>query len=156
MFNLNYYGAGTLIYHVKCKDEVYVFLGCRKNYPDKGLWSIPGGGWEKEDGKINGKPDYVETARRELREETGFYLSSERRNLMHKIWSVHFGKLFNFEVFVLRAVRMKVPYSYYEFSDVKWFNINKLPDKNECSMFLYEQIKSLKKFLVKKGHLSKI
>lgn len=156
MFNI-YHGAGTLIYYVSEKNDIYIFLGKRLYNPGKGLWSIPGGSWEEKDGFVDNAHDYKETARRELFEETRFILHKESKRLLEKIWDIH-AIFFNFEVFTLRAKRMKYPANVdiCEFSKVKWFNLNKLPNPNECNEFLLQQINNLKIFLKKKGHLSKI
>ena len=144
MFNFGYKGAGTLIYCIKAKDDVRVLLGRRLNNPDKGLWSIPGGGWEYRDS------DLAETARRELREETGFELSKKNKNFLKKIWSLNL-LAFKFEVFALRIKQLRLPRRSYEFSYMKWFDINVLPDPTKCNRFLYEEIDQLKRFLRNKG-----
>ena len=144
MFKFGYKGAGTLIYYIKSKTEVKVLLGRRLNNPDKGLWSIPGGGWEHRDG------DLAETARREMWEETGFNLPKKNKNFLKRIWSFDIIA-FKFEVFALRMKKPLLPKRAYEFSYVKWFDINKLPDVHKCNRFLYEEVDQLKKFLQNKG-----
>lgn len=155
MFNFSYQGAGTLIYYVKNKDDVYVLLGKRSNNPDKDLWSIPGGGWEYKDVDDSGKLDYRETARRELIEETGFILPKDSKKLLVNIWNIDI-LMFKFVVYALRITKQKLPIQYNEFTQMKWFNINDIPKSEECNRFIHSQIHNLKKFLLKKGHLSKI
>lgn len=156
MHMLKYHGAGTLIYYISPKDEAYILLGKRLHNPGKNLWSIPGGGWDEHDGFINDRPDYKETARRELMEETSFLLYKKSKYFLKRIWSIH-TLFFNFEVFALRAKRIQTPSrrsSCCEFSEMKWFNINKIPETKDCNEFLTTQINNLKIFLKEKGHAS--
>ena len=155
MFKLGYQGAGVMIYHVQDKDKVSVLLGKRVNNPDKGLWSIPGGGWEKFDVDKSGNPDLAETARREMREETGFYLPEHEKSFMVKLWDIDLIA-FKFSVFVLRMKTKKFPYRHYEFSNMKWFDVNNIPAECFCNKFVHSQINQLKKFLFKKGYLSAV
>lgn len=154
-FDVGYSGAGALIYYVNGKDDVYVLLGRRLNNPDKGLWSIPGGGWEPCDVDKYGKIDLAETARRELSEETGLVLPKEDKKFLVKIWGIDLIA-FKFSVFALRMKRQRLPFRYFEFSEMRWFKLNKIPKSETCNKFIHQQIDNLKVFLVKKGHLSKI
>ena len=155
MFNLGYQGAGVMIYHVQAKDKVYVLLGKRVNNPDKGLWSIPGGGWEKTDVDKSGNVDLSETARREMREETGFYLPEHQKSFMHKLWCMDLIA-FKFAVYTLRMKAKKFPYRHYEFSNMKWFDVNQIPAEHLCNKFIHSQVNHLKKFLFEKGYLSTV
>lgn len=157
MFNLNlgYQGAGVLIYHVQAKDKVYVLLGKRLNNPDKNLWSIPGGGWEKKDVDESGNADLAETARREMNEETGFYLPKQNKDFLRRLWNMNVIA-FKFQVFALRMKRKKFPYKHYEFSMMKWFDVNEIPAEHQCNKFLHAQVNNLKKFLISKGYLSQV
>ena len=155
MFDFGYKGAGVLIYQVKGKDDVKVLLGRRLNNPDKGLWSIPGGAWEKKDIDTKGEPDLSETARREMCEETGFSLDKKNKKFLHNLWRMDVLG-FKFNVFALRMVKMKMPKKHYEFSYMKWFDVNEIPDKAQCNRFLHQEVKELKQFLVKHGHLSAV
>ena len=133
MFKLGYSGAGTLIYQVAGKDDVKVLLGRRINNPDKGLWSIFGGGWEYKDGNKKGKPNLKETARREMCEETGFHLDKTNKKFLTKIWSLNLP-IFKFDVFALRMVKRKLPAKCWEFSYVKWFDINEIPEERQMTL----------------------
>ncbi|MGP1529453.1 MAG: NUDIX domain-containing protein [Treponema sp.] len=59
----NYKGAGITIFK-KQNDECSILLGKRTEKPQKGKWSIHGGGFENADKSL------FETALREFREET--------------------------------------------------------------------------------------
>lgn len=155
MFNLGYQGAGMMIYHVQEKNKVSVLLGKRVNNPDKGLWSIPGGGWEKTDVDKEGHIDLAETARREMQEELGFYLPRKQKGFMSKLWDLDLIA-FKFKVFALRMKKKKIPFHHFEFSEVRWFDINNIPANCLCNKFVHSQVNDLKKFLIEKGHLSKV
>ena len=59
-----YKGAGIALFQ-KQDNDYTILLGKRTIKPNKGKWSIPGGGFEKNDNF------FFETAIREFREETG-------------------------------------------------------------------------------------
>jgi len=153
MFNIGYSGAGVLIYHVEKQDKVFVLLGKRFNNPDKGLWSIPGGGWEVSDVDKNGKPDYKETARREMREEIGMFLPADKKHFLHEIWSIDV-LFFKWKVFALRMVKRRLPPQHWEFSIMKWFALDEIPAEYLCNKFIHQQVHHLKKFLLKKKHIT--
>ena len=154
MPKIGYAGAGILIYNVKAKDDVAVLLGMRTNNPDKGLWSITGGGWEPKDIDDEGRPDYRETTRREMREEFGFVLPKENKNFLREIWSIDV-LFFRYDVFALRMKSRKIPRRSFEFSMTKWFNLNEIPAEYLCNKFVHQQVNNLRKFLIKKGTLTK-
>lgn len=146
MFDIGYKGAGVLIYSIDGENKVSVLLGKRTCNPGRGLWSIPGGGWEYDDKTL------VDTARREMMEETGFNLPEDKKNLLHEMWSMDVFA-FKFKVFAIRIKKKKFPRSCFEFSMTKWFDINHIPAEEQCNKFLHSQISNLKKFLVKNGKL---
>lgn len=64
-----YKGAGIALFKKDQNGEYSILLGKRSINPDKGKWSIPGGGYEKKDGNL------FTTAKREFREELGISLN---------------------------------------------------------------------------------
>ena len=68
---LPYKGGGVAIFQKdNTTGEYSILLGKRLNNPDRGKWSIPGGGYEKGDKNLNA------TALREFSEETELVLNS--------------------------------------------------------------------------------
>ena len=99
-------------------DKWHNISGKRTIKPNKGKWSIPGGGFEKTDNSL------FETAIRELREETGINLSNSVNEKKAIICSFHYPcfewKTFMFEV----ASDFHVPERFcYEFSEIKFISL---------------------------------
>ena len=79
-----YKGAGIALFQ-KQNNDYAILLGKRTIKPNKGKWSIPGGGFEKTDNSL------FETAIRELREETGINLSNSVNEKKHSsvVFTIH-------------------------------------------------------------------
>lgn len=137
----SYHGAGILFWTKETKDQLFVLLGKRKYNPQRGKWSIPAGGWEKEDsydGK--GKPDYCQTAIRESREEIKIFVDN-LENLTY-LWSRHLP-FFHFVVYAYQLSEQVDVVRYQEFSEVKWFPVDVLPA--DCVGFVRSQVSALVK-----------
>ena len=115
-----YKGAGIALFQ-KQDNDYTILLGKRTIKPNKGKWSIPGGGFEKTDNSL------FETAIRELREETGINLSNSVNEKNAIICSFHYPcfewKTFMFEV----ASDFHVPERFcYEFSEMRFISLNEI------------------------------
>jgi 8-oxo-dGTP pyrophosphatase MutT (NUDIX family) len=103
-----------------------VLLGKRSFNPGKGKWSIPGGGWEPQDGfEKTGRRNYRQTAMREAQEE------------------LHFVPCFHFEVYAYILSEQAIPTYVDEFSELCWVSVKALPTPMVC--FLRNQIATLTK-----------
>lgn len=144
---LIYHGAGMMLYHTDPKTKITsVLLGKRLFNPDKGCWSIPGGGWEqKKDGYYNGHPNYWATAQREMGEELRLRIKKNSQGKIFRIWKLH-SIVFSFEVFAFKCKNRIIPPVGTEFSEMRWFNIDHLP-KNYLEKFVPQQIEELRKYL---------
>ena len=123
----------------KQNNDYAILLGKRTIKPNKGKWSIPGGGFEKTDNSL------FETAIRELREETGINLSNSVNEKKAIICSFHYPcfewKTFMFEV----ASDFHVPERFcYEFSEIKFIS---LKDIHQYKL-AFGVRKEIKKFLI--------
>lgn len=83
-----YHGAGIQLWTTR-ESLTSVLLVLRAIPPQKGSWSIPGGGWERrKDGfDTKGKPDYRATAIRECREEIFFSIEDPQKLTL--LWQIH-------------------------------------------------------------------
>lgn len=114
-----YKGAGIALFQ-KQDNDYAILLGKRTINPNKGKWSIPGGGFEKTDNSL------FETAIRELREETGINLSKSEKYAV--LCSFHYPffewKTFMFEV----DSNFYVPETFcYEFSEMRFIHLKEIP-----------------------------
>jgi 8-oxo-dGTP pyrophosphatase MutT (NUDIX family) len=137
-----YHGAGILIWTKDKQNNISILLGKRSINPSKGKWSIPGGKWDRKDGVFNktNKPDYLTTAIRETKEE--IYFEIENKESVQSLWKIN-CPFFHFKVYSHQLTQQKQFEYNYEFYEVKWFNINKLP-KNSV-IFVFLQVYKLKK-----------
>lgn len=114
-----YKGAGIALFK-KQNNDYAILLGKRTIKPNKGKWSIPGGGFEKTDISL------FETAIRELREETGINLSitTEKDAVICSFKYPFFEwKTFMFEV----DSDYTVPKSFcYEFSEMRFISLKEI------------------------------
>lgn len=108
----SYEGAGMIIYH-KDKEGISILLEKRS---DNHTWAIPGGGYSAKDRSL------LETAVRETREETG--INIDKADLV-KTYSV---PLFRYSVYASCLSYKVKPKRNWESEDIRWFNINDLPD----------------------------
>lgn len=135
-----YKGAGIAIIK-KQNDELFILLGKRTEKPQKGKWSIPGGGFEKYDKSL------FETALREFREETRIDLSETINEKDALICDFHFP-VFEWKTFIFEVNSdFPTPRKFcHEFSEMKFISINEL--KNFKLAFGVK--KEIKTFLIKK------
>lgn len=134
-----YHGAGMLIWNKDKDNNIFVLLGKRCYNPFKNRWSMPGGGFEEIDGYINKKRAYIKTASRETYEEVGIKVKIKDAIFL---WKLHVP-FFHWELYEYEIETIINPTFCMEFSDMKWFPIEKIP-KNS-SLFVKKQIKTLKK-----------
>ena len=109
-----YKGAGIALFQ-KRNDVYAILLGKRMISPQKGKWSIPGGGFEKDDTSL------YKTALREFKEETGIDLTGmvyEKDAVIRSFKYPFFEwKTFMFET----APSFSVPQKFcFEFSEMKF------------------------------------
>jgi 8-oxo-dGTP pyrophosphatase MutT (NUDIX family) len=137
-----YHGAGVLFW---CKNEhdssISILLGKRLYNPLKGKWSVPGGGYEREDGFISKKFNYRATAMRESYEEIDVKADLNDKAAFFKCHLF----FFNWELFDCEVKEKFYPRHYNEFSQLKWFSTNELP-KN-IPLLLKIQIAKLESIL---------
>ena len=147
---LGYKGAGCLVFYYDPKThKVSILLGKRTTGAGAGEWSIPGGGWELNDGRTStGEINYRKTAMRELREEVGIILPKNYN--MIRIWGAHY-MIFDFEVFAVRLASKAYIRKWSEFRKVGWFDIDKLP-KNTYWLVSH-QIICLLGMMKKRGYI---
>ena len=136
-----YKGAGIALFQ-KQNNDYAILLGKRIIKPNKGKWSIPGGGFEQTDNSL------FETAIRELREETGIDLSSIENDAV--ICSFHYPffewKTFMFEV----DSDFHVPERYcYEFSEMRFISLKEI-HQYELAFGVKKEINHFKKKKLKK------
>lgn len=135
-----YHGAGVLLYTKEEQDKTFVLLGRRSIKPGKGKWSIPGGGWDINKDKYdkNNKHNYLKTAIRETEEEISYTIKQDD-NIIH-LWSMNIP-FFHFVVYQCR-LKERINFNHnWEFSELKWFPTDKLPQ--DCAMFVESQVKKL-------------
>ncbi|NLK13131.1 MAG: NUDIX hydrolase [Spirochaetales bacterium] len=142
MKHLPYHGAGILIWRKNIHGKTEVLLGLRKYNPQRGKWSIPGGGWdEKKDGVEAGTtPNYRATAIRETQEE--IRLSIDNVDDLTHLWQIHIPAYY-FRVFAYNMTKKKDIVCHAEFSQLRWFPVDSLPDNVAC--FVRSQVSSLMK-----------
>ena len=135
----SYHGAGILFWTIDGQGQPFVLLGKRKYNPQRGYWSIPGGGWDEADSFVEkGQLDYRETALRESREEIGFAVDNPEK--LAYLWSRHLP-FFHFVVYAHQLSGKREVVRYQEFSQVKWFPTDSLP--TQCVWFLRSQVAAL-------------
>lgn len=140
-----YHGAGILIWTKDEQNNISILLGERSINPSKGKWSIPGGKCDIKDGffdKTN-NPDYLKTAIRETKEEILYEIKDEKN--VKPLWKINIP-FFHFKVYSHQLLQQKKFNHNYEFKEVNWFNINKLP-KNSVG-FIKSQVSKLKHQLI--------
>ena len=134
-----YYGAGLLVWMRDEQGKLHVLLGKRSIEPGKGKWSIPGGKWDdKKDIDMDGNPDYLKTALRETEEEIKLVISENEDFL--KIWTSHIP-FFHYIVYSYQVSTQRTFVHNYEFSEVKWFSAEALPEA--CEWFVRTQVRNL-------------
>ena len=114
-----YKGAGIALFQ-KQDNDYTILLGKRTIKPNKGKWSIPGGGFEKTDNSL------FETAIRELREETGINLSSTTKK-DPVICGFHYP-FFKWITFMFEVdANFHVPERFcYEFSEMRFISLKEI------------------------------
>lgn len=128
-----YHGAGVIFY-VRSKDKTEILLGKRRIEPDYGKYSLFGGGFSPRKDKT-----LFDTAMREAREETGFHETAEQAlntcSTNDCCLSINFLWLFKWQTYLVELphkpdiTEWPVQKSYsYEFSEVHWFDVVKLPE----------------------------
>ena len=136
-----YHGAGMVFWTKDVQGKFSVLLGKRSFNPGKGKWSIPGGGWEPQDGfEKTGRRNYRQTAMREAQEELHFEIP-RMESLVH-LWSLHVP-CFHFEVYAYILSEQAIPTYVDEFSELCWVSVKALPTPMVC--FLRNQIATLTK-----------
>ena len=116
-----------------------ILLGKRSKRPFNGLWSVPGGGFEKDKDK-----DYLSGAKRELYEETAIILDKLDTSYIGKwtlklpffCWTTFFYKIENFDV------ELKPN----EFEQLEWVSLNNTIKKH-LRPFTKSEVNYLKKIL---------
>ncbi|MBT3721402.1 NUDIX hydrolase [archaeon] len=127
--------------HVTCDVLIVknnkVLLIKRAGHPLKGYWAFPGGylDWDET---------LEECARREVKEETGydcevefFTISSDPKRDDNRQ---------NVTIFFTAELKEKIAVHDNEVSEVKWFDVNKIPEK-----MAFDHPKILKKYITKNG-----
>jgi 8-oxo-dGTP pyrophosphatase MutT (NUDIX family) len=119
-----------------------VLLDQRTHNPQKGQWSIPAGGWEddKDSYDRNKKPNYKDTAIRETWEE--IRLRVDNPDELTCLWSRHLP-FFHFAVYACQLSKKQNVVHNQEFSEVKWFPVDSLPDTSVG--FVKSQVAALKR-----------
>ena len=85
----------------------------RRDYP---LWDLPGG-------RLENAESFIECAKREAYEETGYNIS-----IIHKVGTYNRSKHADIQhVYFGKIINGNPLYSTEETKDLKWFDINKLP-----------------------------
>lgn len=127
-----YKGAGIALFQ-KQDNDYAILLGKRTIKPNKGKWSIPGGGFEKTDNSL------FETAIRELREETGIELSLTEKDAV--ICSFHYPffewKTFMYEV---DSYFLAPKILGYEFSEIRFIPLKEI-QKYELAFGVRKEIR---------------
>jgi len=139
-----YHGAGILLWNRDAMGKLWVLIGKRTRKPGIGLWSFPGGGWEKDKEGFSPRnrstPDYAQTASRETQEEIGLHVQFPPDVL--PLWRIHLPG-FHYEIFSWLMETRVVPEYSDEFSAMQWFPIEQLP--SALVPFLRGQVMKLKK-----------
>ncbi len=134
-----YHGAGMLFYHRDPHENVHILLGRRISRPGLGKWSVPGGGYESDDGIMMGRRDYRSTAIRETSEEIARSVTD-----CSLIWRLHLPG-FHWELFSTESEDMNIPNYNCEFSQMSWFPIAELP--SDTLFLIKNQVASLRRSL---------
>lgn len=123
-----YHGAGILFLHQGEGGQLSVLLGLRTRHPQKGQWSIPAGEWDVKD-SYDGKKkrNYQATAIRETWEEIRLRVDNSEE--LTYLWSRHLP-FFHFVVYACQLSEKRKVVRNHEFSEVKWFPVNSLPDSS--------------------------
>lgn len=135
-----YHGAGIQLWTTR-ESLTSVLLDLRAIPPQKGSWSIPGGGWERrKDGfDTKGKPDYRATAIRECREEIFFSIEDPQKLTL--LWQIHLP----FFHYVVSTIHLPYEVSVswdHENKEAAWFPIDHLPTPQ--ATFLGSEIAALR------------
>ncbi len=134
-----YEGAGILLFR-KNENNVEVFLGKRRHRPDRGKWSIPGGGKEPYD------KDFRVSAERELWEETGFRLDEiDHEDCCELSFDIPF---YHWRTFIVMAKGPTPEPRPREFSELRWIPLEDLEDY-ECVKLLDLEVRKLEEYLKK-------
>jgi 8-oxo-dGTP pyrophosphatase MutT (NUDIX family) len=143
-----YIGAGILFWHIDKNKEISVLLGKRKFGFDKGTWSIPGGGWDRnKDSFAENKPNLLKTALRETDEEIGLKIPDKK--YLRFLWGKS-NYFFLWKTFAVKSnSKFKVKKFKSEFSSISWFSISELP--KPLNYFIPGQLNELVKRLEKRG-----
>jgi ADP-ribose pyrophosphatase YjhB (NUDIX family) len=115
-------GAGILFWKVEGK-RVFVHLGKRNVDPEKGQWSVPGGGMDTKD---NGS--FLNCAIRETNEEYFSYKKVLRKDSIKGLnyFTYKVPMVFTYVTYFVKVKNIN-PRPNFEFSKVDWFDINLLP-----------------------------
>lgn len=128
-----YRGAGIgLVY----KDTLLV--GKRSDHPFCGRWAVPGGGREASD------KDYLETAIRELGEETGIVFSSLNAERLCS-WTLRLP-FFHWTTYYYRIESNDMTLCPNEFSSLQWVPIAELKKKH-LRPFMASEVRHLERYL---------
>ena len=137
-----YKGAGIALFQ-KRNDVYAILLGKRTISPQKGKWSIPGGGFEKDDTSL------YKTALREFKEETGIDLTGMVHEKDAVICSFKYP-FFEWKTFMFKIDSLfSAPKIFsYEFSEMNFVLLKDLKDyqlafkvKKEIGKFLKNSAK---------------
>lgn len=132
-----YHGSGILCYTKDAEGILRVLLGKRSVRKGFGKWSIPGGGWEVEDGMAGHGRNYERTARRETKEEMGIEIRT-----ISPLWKSRLP-LFHYEVFCSFLPTTEKITNIHEFSQVGWFPLDALP--TPLLPFVRSQVRALER-----------
>ena len=113
-----YKGAGIALFQ-KQDNDYAILLEKRTIKPNKGKWSIPGGGFEKTDNSL------FETAIRELREETGINLTNNEKDAV--VCSFHYP-FFEWKTFMYEVDSYFLAPNIlgYEFSEIRFIPLKEI------------------------------
>lgn len=136
-----FHGAGILFYAIE-GEQLFVLLGKRTTRPGKGTWSIPGGSWDRSDGRGVGRRrrNYRNAAIREASEQV-YYLIKDRQQA-HRVWRIWIP-FFTYVVYSYRLSERVVFSHNWEFGEVGWFETRELPQNG--ALFVRGQVRALSK-----------
>lgn len=123
-----YQGAGLLLLKFE-NGKINLLLGKRAISPHKGVWSVPGGKLSRND-----KGSLWETACRETAEECfdNSTLIKERLKNASALCSssIWIPGVFKYKTYVVDVSSKNLIVNHnWEFKDLKWFDINNLPER---------------------------
>lgn len=134
-----YCGAGILFYLRDASEPDRVLLGKRRYSPQKGCWSVPGGGMSRRD-----DGDRWTCARRETEEEfcAGLPLNDALRGFLPSVinWPPECCRIqipfFDYSTYLCRlnAEPPRWPILNHETIEVRWFSVRDLPSRTHLGV----------------------